>query len=290
MAAGVQNIDRNRRWLLLALSALAAATLALLWNRLISTQAVIGYQAGLLESIEGAGIWLALGLSFIVGLSMIFVPCTFPLVFALSPLAEEAETRRGWAVAIGLFTLGLAASMGAVGAVAGLGGAVVLPAIPSDQTRLAAAIAIYTAIGFFALAYAVHEFGFVRLPGLPQAWLPGWARSLGRWRRSLVLGTVVGGGLGVGCPAPTYYAVLLFAAASADPLLGAALLVANALGRVTPVVLIGSLFFAGAAPGTVSRWVAERRGAMKLANGVALTLMGGFLLVYWTIGVGLGVP
>ena len=287
--ATVQEIRVSRRWAALVSAGIGSVLLALAWNRLANPLAVIGFQSGLLEGLGGSGVVLALGLSFLVGVSMIFVPCTFPLVFALSPLAEEAETRRGWAVAVGLFTLGLATSMGAVGAVAGLGGAAVLPAIPSAQARMAAAIAIYTAVGIFALAYAIHEFGFVRLPGLPQAWLPGWARSLGRWRRSLVLGAVLGGGLGVGCPAPTYYAVLLFAAASADPLLGAALLVANALGRVAPVVLIGSLFFAGAAPGTVSRWVAERRGAMKLANGVALTLLGGFLLSYWTIGVGLGI-
>ena len=288
MAARVQNIDRNRRWLALALSAIAAAALALLWSRLISPQAVIGYQADLLEGIGAAGVWVALGLSFTIGVSMIFVPCTFPLVFALSPLAEEARTRRGWIAAITLFSLGLTAAMAAVGAIIALAGSALLGLFAEEQARLNLTLLLYSMIGLFALAYALHEFGFFALPGLPMAEMPGWARTLGRYPRSLILGLVVGGGLGVGCPAPTYYALLLFDAAVGDALFGAALLAVNALGRVAPIVLIGSIFFAGTAPGTVSHWVAQRRAAVRIVNGVALTLLGGFLLTYWTVGVGLG--
>lgn len=286
--ATVQEIRVSGRWAALVSAGFGSVLLALAWNRLLSPPAIIGYQSGLLEGLDAAGIGTALGLSFLVGVSMIFVPCTFPMVFALSPLAEEAETRRGWLSAVGLFAVGLAGSMAMVGALVAILGSAVLTAFSDEAARLRLTLSLYTGIGIFALAYALHEFGFLQLPGLRQAGLPAWARRLSRRPRSLVLGTVVGGGLGVGCPAPTYYAVLLFAAAAGAPVFGAALLAMNALGRVAPVVLIGSLFFAGTAPGTVSRWVAERRGAMKLVNGVALTLMGGFLVVYWTLGVGLG--
>lgn len=283
----VQGINRSKRIWALGLAGLAAIALALVWDSLISTPAVIGFQAGLVEDLPTTGALLGLVLSFLVGVTMIVVPCTFPMLFALSPVAEEARSRRGWLSTIGLFTLGLVGSMAAVGAIVALLGASLLDLFAEERARLTLTVLLYSAIGLFALAYALNEFGWLQLPGLPLAQLPGWARTLGRYPRSILLGLVVGGGLGVGCPAPTYYAVLLWDAAIGDPLYGAALLGINALGRVFPIFIIGSIFFAGAQPRSVSRWITERRATVKLINGVALTLLGGFLIVYWGLVVGL---
>ncbi|MBI3287184.1 MAG: sulfite exporter TauE/SafE family protein [Chloroflexi bacterium] len=268
-------------------ASLAAIVLGLAWDSLVSTPAVISFQAGLVEQLPTVGALLGLVLSFLVGVSMIVVPCTFPMVFALSPIAEEAKSRRGWLTTIGLFTLGLVGSMAAVGVIVALVGASLLNLFAEERARLTLTVLLYSAIGLFALAYALNEFGWLHLPGLPLVQLPGWARTLGRYPRSILLGLVVGGGLGVGCPAPTYYAVLLWDAAIGNPLYGAALLGINALGRVTPIFIIGSLFFAGAKPGSISRWITERRATVKLINGIALTLLGGFLIVYWGLVVGL---
>lgn len=289
MAVAIQDIDRSKRIMALLMAGVLAVLLALVWDQLVSTPAVIGFQSGLVEDIQAAGPWLALGLSFLVGVTMIFVPCTFPMVYTLAPIAEEAKTRRGWVATIALFSLGLTAAMALVGAVISLVGQSLLGLFATEEARLGLTLVLYSAIGIFALIYALGELGFLSLPSLPMAEMPRWARVLGRYPRSLVLGLVVGGGLGVGCPAPTYYTVLLFAATVGNPLFGAALLGVNALGRVVPIALLGSLFFAGASPRGTSMWITERRGTVKLVNGVALTLLGGFLLAYWTLGVGLNI-
>lgn len=289
MTAAIRDIAISKRILALVMAGALAVFLALVWDRMVNTPAVIGFQAGLLEGIRTAGPGVALGLSFLVGVSMIFVPCTFPMVYTLAPIAEEAKTRRGWVATIALFSLGLTAAMALVGVIISLVGQRLLTLFSTEQARLGLTLFLYSAIGIFALIYALGELGFLSLPSLPMAEMPRWARGMGRYPRSLTLGLVVGGGLGVGCPAPTYYTVLLFAATVGNPLFGAALLGVNALGRVAPIALIGTLFFAGTSPRRISGWITERRAVIKMVNGVALTLLGGFLLAYWTLGVGLGI-
>ncbi|MFQ5796488.1 MAG: cytochrome c biogenesis protein CcdA, partial [Candidatus Bipolaricaulia bacterium] len=199
----------------------------------------------------------------------------------------EAKTTRGWLATMGLFTLGLVLPMAAVGAlVGGLGFG--LRELFTENAKVIA-VSLYSAVGVFALLYALGEFDLLRLPSLTTSAVPGFISKLSHYRRSFMLGLVIGGGLGIGCPFPTYHALLGWAAAVGSVWYGAALLSVNAIGRVLPLFVIGLLFFSGMRPQTVTHWLAQKRQTVKLVNGIGLTILGAFLLIFWGIIVGLGV-
>ena len=97
------------------------------------------------------------------------------------------------------------------------------------------------------------------------------------------MGAVIGGGFGVGCPFPTYQAVLAFIAAIGSPAVGAAALGANAIGRVIPIFIVGSLIIGGIGARKVFSWIERKSESIHMLNGSALALLGTFMIVYWTI-------
>lgn len=273
--------------LAIAAAVALAAGLAALFNFFFEGEKVAQIQEVIVGTGDfAAGPAIAFSLSLVIGVTMIVVPCSFPMIFSLSPVAEEAKTARGWLMTMSLFTLGLVLPMAAVGAlVGGIGSG--LSELFSENAK-AIAVSLYSAVGLFALLYALGEFGVLRLPSLTTSATPGFISRLPHYRRSFMLGLVIGGGLGIGCPFPTYHALLGWTAAVGSVWYGAALLGVNAIGRALPLFVIGLLFFAGVRPQTVTNWLQERRQTVKLVNGVGLTIVGAFLLIFWGVVVGLG--
>lgn len=196
---------------------------------------------------------------------------------------EEARTRKGWLGAALLYTAGnwlVAATIGAI--VGGAGGAVLGPL--TGQARLAVPALTYSLVGVFALAYALVEFGWLRLPvpGL-HAGVPSAVERRPLYPRSFLLGLVVGGGFTVGCPFPTYHVILAWVAATGNLVLGAAVLGAYGVGRALPVFLAGLALFAGTQPRTITRWVREHAPVVHQVNGLGLAVLASFLLAYWGI-------
>lgn len=194
---------------------------------------------------------------------------------------QEARTRAGWLGAAALYTLGNVVVAVAVGAVVGAAGGAILGPL-AGKARLAVPAVVYTLVGLFALAYALVEFGWLRLPvpGL-HADVPLFVHKLRFYPRSFLLGAVVGGGFTVGCPFPTYHVILGWIAATGSPLMGALVLGTYGVGRAFPVFLVGTALFAGAPPQTITRWVRERAPVAHLINGLGLTLLASFLIAYW---------
>jgi len=204
---------------------------------------------------------------------------------AVTPLVEEAGGRKRWPFSALAFTMGLVLVMGAIGAVVSGLGAGLVAALSQVTPRLALAVVVYSLVGLFALAYGLSELGFLRLPNpWPYLPMPSFVGPRG-YQRSFLLGSVVGGGFGLGCPFPTYYVLLAWVAAAGNPLYGAALLALNALGRASPSLFLGSALLLGIPPQRVTRWLVEKRPAVKLVNAIGLTMLGVFLVVYWGIRV-----
>ncbi len=72
-----------------------------------------------LASTPGQAVGLTL--SFAAGLSMIVLPCTFPLVFVIVPLAMGKSPKKGLLMAV-LFGLGLIITLSIYGVVVAWGG------------------------------------------------------------------------------------------------------------------------------------------------------------------------
>ncbi len=254
--------------------------------------ALISWQAGVLDSNIFAGVQdsavaagspgalVSVGAAFVIGAAMIVLPCGYPSVFVTPSILGS---RRGLSqrAALGLlFLAGSALPLAVVGVGLGFAGSGVLDLLEPMSAKMSFAVALYSTLGLLAIAYALSELGVINLPSLlgritgPD--LPDQDRP---YRRALVLGGTFGGGLGIGCPMPTYYVLLGWVVAAANPLYGAVLLGVYGLGRVVPAVAIGAFITAGVDRRKVSHGMTSfRERTSGLTNGV-LAAMGSYLIV-----------
>jgi cytochrome c biogenesis protein CcdA len=224
-------------------------------------------------------------LALVSGATMIFTPCGMPLIFSLNSIAGEgADHGHGWMPPLGLFTIGITSVMAVWGViVATVGGGIVdFLAAPSRQFTVTEIL--YTSLGLAALALALWEFEWIRLPRLggPRA-LPTGLGRLSPYPRSLAMGAALGGGFGVGCPFPTYQAVLVWTALVGNPLYGAILLAANALGRALPLWIIAGVVYRGGDQRRITRWLLSNTARTKLINGTALATFAGLMIMLWGV-------
>ncbi len=142
------------------------------------------------------------------------------------------------------------------------------------------AVGLYAALGILAVVYALGELGLFNVPSLlGRITGPNLPDQEKPYRRALVLGGTFGGGLGIGCPMPTYYILLGWVVAAGDPLFGAVLLGVYGLGRLVPALALGALITAGMERRKVSQGMTSfRERTSGLTNG-ALAAMGSYLIV-----------
>ena len=96
----------------------------------------------------------------------------------------------------------------------------------------------------------------------------------------------MGGALGVGCPFPTYHAVLLWIALVGNPFYGALLAGALALGRILPMVIFGLLASIKVSPQRMLAFISHKRQMVHLVNGVGLIVLGSFSITFWILFIG----
>lgn len=223
-------------------------------------------------------------LAFASGATMIFTPCGMPLIFALNSMAREGkESGRSWLPPFVFFTVGIAGVMAIWGAVVGFAGGGIVDYLADPSRRFTVTEILYSALGVLALLMALWEFGWVRLPRLGRhRGIPVSVARMSRYPRSLAMGAALGGVFGVGCPFPTYQAVLAWAALVGNPLYGAVVLAANALGRAAPLYVVGGLAYHGTEQRAISRWLIGNSARTKLINGTALAAFAGLMIALWT--------
>ena len=264
------------------LAALAAGVaLALIsWQAGVLDSNIFGFASGAAVEAGGPGSVVTIGAAFVIGASMIALPCGYPSVFVMpSILGSREGLPRRTALSL-LYLAASALPLAALGLGLGFGGEAVLELLDEMSARMTLAVVLYSALGVVAIGYAPSELGLFHLPGLfggitgPS--LPDEDRP---YRRAVLLGSTFGAGLGIGCPMPTYYIILGWAVAAANPLYGAILLGVYGLGRVLPAVGLGALIVAGTDRRTVSRGMTSfRQKTRELTNGI-LAGMGAYLIV-----------
>ena len=212
-------------------------------------------------------------LAFLAGLSMIFLPCTFPLVFIIVPLALSRKAGKGLTMAL-LFGTGLILTFTLYGIALGwLGGFVALYKVIGWMLLLG---------GVAALFFGISELGLVRFT-LPfkQTILPRTLQGKNDYLRSFFLGFFLGNA-GVGCPNPAFYILFGYVATLGDPVVGASLGALHGLGRMVPLLFLVVLAVAGinamsklsSYQDKVKRWVAW-----------ALVGLGAFIFNYGVFGM-----
>ena len=265
--------------------------------------AVVSWQAGVLDiagfdqlndtltaGSGGTASLVAVLAAFGIGASMIVLPCGFPSVFVVPSVLTSRKRLDQRVVLALLFLSGSALLLAAAGVVLGFAGAGILDLLSTDRAKMTLAVGVFSFLGLLSVGYGLSELGYLRLPSL-QARLsgPDLPPEEKPYQRSLVLGATFGGGLGIGCPMPTYYVILGWVVAAANPLYGAVLMASYGLGRVAPALAIGGLITAGASRAVVSRRLALVRERTAAPTGLLLVALGAYLMILFGVVLGLRV-
>ena len=259
----------------------AGAVLALVsWQAGVLDTEIFGFASGAAVDAGGPGSLVAIGAAFVIGATMIALPCGYPSVFVMPSILGS---RNGLSQRVVLSLLFLAASalpLAAVGLGLGFGGDAVLGLLDEMSAKMTFAVVLYSALGVVAIIYALSELGLFSLPSVfSRVTGPSLPDQDKPYRRAVVLGSTFGAGLGIGCPMPQYYIILGWVVAAANPLYGAILLGAYGLGRVLPAVGIGALITTGVDRRKVSQGMTSfRERTNGITNGV-LAAMGSYLIV-----------
>lgn len=255
--------------------------------------ALISWQAGVLDldnnifgfqdsdvSAGGPAAGVAIGAALLIGASMIVLPCGYPAVFAMPSILSSRQGLRERTTLSVLFLAASALPLAALGVGLAFAGDAILGLLDSMGAKMGFAVVLYSLLGIVAVAYALSELGLFRAPSLTERLRgPGMPDEDKPYRRSLVLGGTMGAGMGMGCPMPTYYLLLGWVAAAADPVYGAIVLGVYGLGRVLPAVGLGALIVAGIERRRVSHGMTSfRERTSGITNGF-LAATGAYLLV-----------
>lgn len=215
---------------------------------------------------------VGLTLSFAAGLSMIVLPCTFPLVFVIVPLAMGKKPKKGLLMAV-LFGLGLIITLSIYGIIVAWAGKIFGLASVSKWMFLIAGIA--------ALLFGLSELKLIRLK-LPsyRGATPQFIQKRGDYLKAFFMGLFLGNA-GVACPNPATYVILTYIAASGSIAYGATLQAVNGLGRFLPLLAITILAIVGI---NASMWIMKKKGAIQKATAWSLIAVGAFIVVWGLFG------
>lgn len=220
-------------------------------------------------------VWLAGGdhpvsiaLAYAAGLSMIFLPCTLPLVFVIVPLSMGKGYKKGFFMAT-LFGLGIALTLTVYG---------IIVALLGDYFGLDNfSRGMFFIAGIVAYVFGLTQLNLVRLH-FPELPLPQFIQTRKDYSKAFFMGILLGNA-GVGCPNPAFYILLLYIATKASVVSGGWLGFVHGLGRATPLLLISILAILGI---NMSKWIASKKESINTVMGWGLILVGVFI---FTIGL-----
>ena len=286
MATATLDVKSARRVPWAALAGLAIALVAgvavasTFWmTDLLTAETIASWQQSVTAGQSGPAVALAMVIALGIGASMVMLPCGFPAVFAVPTILEREQQTRGRLRALAAFTLGGLVPLAVAGAVLGVAGDGLWALLSDGHSRKLFAAVTYSLLGAGAIVYALSEFGLIHVraafervagPSLPGQDAPA--------RRSIMLGATFGGGLGIACPMPTYYALLGWVVVAATAWYGALVLAAYGLGRMLVPVVLGLLIVAGASRRTVSQRLVAAHERVQWASGVVMAALGIFLV------------
>lgn len=216
---------------------------------------------------ERPGLLFIAFLAFAAGLSMIVLPCTLPLVFVIIPLCAGKGYKKGLTMAL-LFGLGLTITITIYG--------IILASLGSYFGLSRGSLILLLIIGSLAYLFGLSELRLLNLR-FPHARLPSFIQRSSDYWKSFGTGLILGN-VGLACPNPLFYVLLVYIAALPDPFTGGFVALLHGIGRATPLILMAILAILGI---QTTRFIVEKRIAIEKLTGYGLVIFGAFALTAW---------
>ena len=216
---------------------------------------------------------VGLTLSFVAGLSMIFLPCTLPLAFVIVPLTMGKDPKKGLLMALS-FTLGLTITLSIYG---------VFIAAVGRTFGLKSDAEVYAVLlgGTAAFLIGLSEIGLLKfkLPSYSGKF-PDFIQRRKDYMKTFLLGLLLGNA-GVGCPNPAFYLLLGYIATVGDLFNGWFLGFVHGLGRSVPLIFLAILGTLGI---NALSGVTKHKEGIERSMGWMLVIIGSYLLTFGIFG------
>lgn len=212
--------------------------------------------------------------SYAMGLTMIVLPCTFPLAFVVVPLSMGKGAAKGLGIAVS-FGLGVALTLSVYGILAAIIGKTFISSFGVQAELLKNWM--YFLAGIIAYLFALGELGLVkfRMPSYSGAAPAGIQQQKRDFLKAFFLGLFLGN-IGVGCPHPATPLIFLEIARVGNVFYGWSLFFVHAIGRVLPLLLLALLGILGVNGLT---WLTARREKVERATGWIMVFVAAFILI-----------
>src|SRR3989344_855295 len=260
VAGTVPVSDKARHWIIILTLGLGAViVLGLIWAFLGSS-----------TQVEGFGWYL---FSYAMGLTMIVLPCTFPLAFVIVPLSMGKGPAKGMGMALA-FGAGVAITLSMYGVLAAIIGKTFISTFGLQAEGLKNWL--YFIAGTIAYLFALVELGLIkfRMPTYSGS-APKAIQEKKDYVKALLLGLFLGN-IGVGCPHPATPLIFLEIARSGNIFYGWSLFFVHAVARVLPLLLLAFLGILGVNGLT---WLSSHREKVERTTAWLMIFVAGFILI-----------
>ena len=231
------------------------------------------FVVGLFWYATASSLSVGLTLSFVSGLSMIFLPCTLPLAFVIVPLTLGKDPKKGLGMALS-FAAGLSITLSFYG---------VFMAAIGKTFGLKSDVEVWAALlgGAAAFLFGLSEIGVLKfkLPSYSGKF-PDAIQRQKDYMKTFLLGLLLGNA-GVGCPNPAFYLLLGYIATTGDLFNGWFLGFIHGLGRSVPLIFLAILGTLGI---NALSGLSRHKEAVERAMGWMLVIIGSYLLTFGIFG------
>ncbi len=218
-----------------------------------------------------------LAFAYVVGLSMIVLPCTLPLAFVIVPMAMGKGAKKGLLMSL-FFGLGLSITL----SIYGLFVAIIGKSLGLDQAVGSAGTVsriLFIIGGLAAFIFGLSELNLIKfkMPSYKGSY-PDFIQKQGDYLKAFFLGLFLGNA-GVGCPNPLFYVLLGDIAVVGNVFNGWWLGFIHGVGRATPLIFLSILGILGV--NAVSN-IAKKTALVAKWTGISLILLGAFIFITGT--------
>ncbi|MBB5801552.1 MFS family permease [Saccharothrix ecbatanensis] len=279
----------NRRWLVVALSALAGFMLTVVWSAHFVDSTIgdnvantlLGHNA---KETPIEGILSGIAFAFVSGIAGTFTACNIAAFGAVAPMLGAAETRwarlRGVLKPIGWLAVGIIPVSALYGVLVGIVGtrmpqfATAASTPGTLNSRSIQTLIVFGVIGLVMIYMGLAALGLVRDP---------FRRIARRFPNApmVFMGVLIAGFL-IGRPFALFRQMFRDAAESHNPLYGAAAFTLQSVGNIVVMALIflALAYFTG---GRLQGWLSANPARVAAITAAALIVAGVFTFLYWDV-------
>jgi cytochrome c biogenesis protein CcdA len=195
------------------------------------------------------------------------------------PLVQGAQGKAGMLKTMAVLSASMALVTAIWGGLIAAVGGTIAQRVGSTSFMDAAMRLVLPSMGLVMLIIALGELGLIRrlLPDLPHE-LTRTAeqrvRTAGHYREVAVLGLGIAATFGIFCTRPTYLALIVYVAATGSVAYGSLALGAYGVGMALSIALTALGLLQASRSERLVRWLAERREAIHLVQGLAFAFLG----------------